>query len=307
MNKLRLKKINISIVVSVFCFSFFNSCNAAVLYLEPASGEYYKGDVFIVDARIDVEKECINTVEANLSFPQDILEVVDFSEGDSILSFWLKRPVAEQGKGLISFSGGIPAGYCGEIPGDPGRSNLLTRIIFRVKEDRAGSVELKFLDNSQVLLNDGFGTLTKLAVKSADFAINSGSSSAVKTEWQQEINKDAYPPEQFGIQIDRDASIFNNQYFIVFFTTDKQTGIAYYEIKEGEKDWKKGESPYLLEDQKLKSIIKVRAVDKAGNEAIAEYSPEITEKPFPRNIIFLIIILLILGVCYWLYKKKRKK
>ena len=307
MKNFKLKNFNILIAVFAFCFSVFDCCQAATLYLEPESGEYHKGDVFIIDARINTEKECINTVEANLNFPQDILEVVDFSEGDSILSFWIEKPVAEQSKGLIYFSGGIPAGYCGEIPGDPGRSNLLIRIIFRVKENSAGVAGLRFLENSQVLLNDGFGTQAKLSVKSANFNIISDSSSVIKSEWQQEIDKDIYPPEPFGIQIDRDIFIFNNQYFIIFSTVDKQTGIAYYEIKEAGKDWKKGESPYLLEDQTLKSIIKVRAVDKAGNEAIAEYAPEIIRKPFYLKMIFPIVIFLIIGICYWLYKNKIKK
>jgi hypothetical protein len=77
------------------------------------------------------------------------------------------------------------------------------------------------------------------------------------------------------------------------------SGIDHFEVKEGKKDFKKAESPYLLEDQELKSKILVKAVDKAGNEKIAEIIPP--AKPFPYWIIFVIIVCLV--IIYWIIKK----
>ena len=67
--------------------------------------------------------------------------------------------------------------------------------------------------------------------------------------------------------------------------------------------WKVGDSPYLLEDQSLKSIIKVRAIDKAGNERIVEIIPEIEPAPWWMTIIILAGI----GVISFLLKKITKK
>jgi hypothetical protein len=53
---------------------------ATVLYLEPSTGEYQLGETFIEEIRIDTEKECINAVGVDLSFSQDTLEAVDFSQ-----------------------------------------------------------------------------------------------------------------------------------------------------------------------------------------------------------------------------------
>ena len=94
-------------------------------------------------------------------------------------------------------------------------------------------------------------------------------------------------------------------HFLIFSTTDKQTGIDCYEIKEGEKDWKKEKSPYLLEDQTLRSIIKVRAVDKAGNERIIWIKPlKEAKEPLP----YWLIILISIGIISWLiYKIIRKR
>jgi hypothetical protein len=178
------------------------------------------------------------------------------------------------------------------------------RIFFKTK--REGTANLRFSKESQVLLNDGLGTPAKLTGKEAVFAVLPGISEVPKKEWQEELEKDNIPPESFEIEIHQDPSIFEGKYFIIFSTTDKQTGLDYFEVKEGEKDWKRAESPYLLEDQTLQSIIKVRAVDKAGNERIAEYIPpkKITWKDL---LPWIILILVGVGVIWWIIRKSKIK
>jgi hypothetical protein len=301
---------------SALIFAFYLllpfSVNAAVLYLEPSQGEYHQGDTFIVEARIDTEGECINTVKAIVGFPKEILEAKDFSTGNSILSLWLENPKIDQKEGLISFVGGIPGGFCGPLPGEPEKPNLLGRIIFRVvsRDVSRSLAQVAFRNDSQVLLNDGFGTPAKLILKGAVFTILPEKLEIPKEEWQEELAKDDIPPEPFEIKISQDPNIFGGKYFIVFSTTDKQTGIDHYEVAEQRRtlrqttlNWKRAESPYLLEDQSLKSIIKVKAVDKAGNERIAEYVPP--QKPFPWWII--IPILVGAGIGYWFYRKSKFK
>jgi len=307
----KIKVLYFLFVVFIFLFLGFNFCQAVVLYLEPSNGDYQPGDTFLTEIKIDTQ-ECINIVEANLSFSQDILDAINFSQGESILTIWIKPPTIDQSLGLISFIGGIPGGYCGKIPGDPGPSNLLGKIIFRIPEITVREVgeniaKVKFLESSQVLLNDMLGTKAKLTTQGAEFKILSEKSEIPKDEWQKELEKDNIPPEPFEIEIHQDSLIFEGKYFIIFSTTDKQTGIDYYEIREGKRDWKKVSSPYLLEDQSLKSKILVRAVDKAKNERIAEYAPPISKKPFLYPYWIFILILIGIGIWHWLYKKSKIK
>lgn len=288
--------------LSKFVFLFVLSCvlvpvgaEGAILYLEPSSGEYYREDVFIVEVRLDSEGEYINTTKVDLTFSQEVLEVKDFSKGNSILTLWIEEPSSSNQDGTISFIGGIPGGYLGE-------DGLLGKIVFKTKKEGRG--EIQFQEDSQVLLNDGFGTEAELKKQGAAFNILAEKLKAPKDEWLGELKKDNIPPELFEIETHQDPAIFQGEYFIIFSTTDKQTGIDYYEVKEGERDWKKTESPYLLEDQALQNIIKVKAVDKAGNERIAEYIPP-GYKPPKKLLPYLIIILVLIGagIIWWIIRR----
>jgi len=110
---------------------------------------------------------------------------------------------------------------------------------------------------------------------------------------------DTTPPEKFQPQI---TEIEGKQY-LIFMTKDKLSGIKYYEVQEGDKNFKKVSSPYLLEDQKLRmGIIKVKAVDKAGNQTIEEI-----ELPFKINygdIFVLLLALITVGIILWILKRR---
>jgi len=305
------EKFNLRIIFLLIVFFSFLSCNfckAAILYLEPSGGKLYQGDTFIVDLRIDSEDECINSIKGDLFFSQEVLEAVDFSQGNSTISIWLEQPIIDQKLGTISFTGGIPGGYCGQMPGDPVDNNLLGKVVIRVMNQRLSIASIGFLNTSQVYLNDGMGTLAKTKVKTAFFDVLKGFPDKSKDEWEQVKRDDTIQPEPFEIEIQKDPSIFKGKYFIIFSTTDKQTGIDHYEIREGLRIWKKVSSPYLLEDQGLSSIITVKAIDKAGNERIAQLPA--SRKGIPPELIYLILLIggiLTIGLVLRFLIKKRIK
>jgi len=118
---------------------------------------------------------------------------------------------------------------------------------------------------------------------------------------------DSTPPEDFKPEIGKDPAIFEGKYFLSFTTADKTSGIDFFEVKEGKRNFKRAESPYLLEDQELKSIIKVKAVDKAGNERIAEIIPPATPFPYGLIILILIIAVIILAAIWWIIKSRKRR
>jgi len=334
------KRINgIKIVIflfSVFGFSLFafHSSKAAILYLDHALGEYRPGEIFTVNLRIDNEGECLNAFEIYVKYPADTIKFVDFSDGDSFLTLWVERPKVDEENGIISFIAGIPGGYCGRLPGDIGPSNILGGIIFRVPGFQVTSgppadyARIEIMGISQALLSDGFGTPAKLSFQPTEFKITRDDAlPPITEEWYQRIQDDKTAPEPFLIELRRDPEIFGGKFFIIFSTTDKQTGIDRFEVMESDElernrktkkpaVWKRAESPYLLEDQKLLSFIKVKAVDKAGNERIVELPPQaavmkIAPIPRERGKIILASLFslggLIALVSAWRLKKRRGK
>lgn len=305
-------KFFISIVFISFGFVLLPTIvKAATIYFSPDSDNIRQDDVFIVEAKISSPKELINAAEATIKFDNDRLEVKELSTGGSIFSLWPKPPVFSNQDGKISFVGGAPGGFKGE-------DIRVLKIIFFAKND--GEAKLNFQDNTSLFLNDGSGTRISPWLRPIGLNILKHLPEiAPKDEWQSVIKGDNIPPEPFEAVISRNSVIFNNQYFVSFFAVDGQSGIAYYQIKEGGGDFTQAESPHLLKDQSLKNIIQVKAVDKAGNERIAK--PALLAPPAPasasvplsyRNVlvliaVFLVIILFIFFIAWKKFRQKIKK
>ena len=326
----KYKILNIVLLTLVFVW-LPTVVRAATLYFDPAESSYGPGESFPVDLKINVESSCVNTIEAQILFPSGYLQAIDFIFGDSIINLWIDKPSRENiddinKTGKLYLAGGTPGGYCGKIPGDPGESNTIARIIFKVpslivSDRNIEDVSITFGSSTRALLNDGFGTPDKLILGEAEINMLHTKSNATE-DWREVINSDKIPPEPFVIELQSNSNIYNGQYYIDFFTTDKQSGVEYYEILEKRPDeavgkrpirsvfdylfgykkeplnWKRGEIPYLLEDQSLKSVISVKAEDKAGNERVVEFVPPKSEQEKVAralNRFYTMLILMIAG------------
>ncbi len=279
--------------------TFPSFCKAVILYLEPSSGEFSLGDVFSVSILVDTEKENINVVNVDLNYSSDILTAKDFSQGNSILNLWVEKPEINKGVGKISFTGGIPGGF-------KGNKGFLGKVFFETKKE--GRAEVFFEDSSEILLNDGFGTKADLERKKATFNISAEVLRIPEDQLQKEIEKDNIPPEPFVVEINQSPSIFEGKYFITFNTTDKQTGVDHFEVKEGKRDWKIVSSPYLLENQNLGEEIKVKVVDKAGNERVESIKPRAVKPVIDwRLIVKIVLVILVIIIFYFIYRRLRKR
>lgn len=293
-------------IILILLFLFWAlKCQGAILYFEPSKGEYSKDDVFLVELKINTEKERINAAQIELIFPPEKLEVVEISQGSSIFTLWPEPPSFSNEKGKISFVGGVPLGFEGE--------GKIISIAFKVisSEKEISFAEINFSKDSQVLLNDGRGTKTKFQGQKSIFTLLSKRKGVPKNEWEEKLKEDKIPPEPFQIILGKEPLIFEGKYFIAFHTIDLQTGIDHYEVKEGKRPWEIAQSPYLLKDQTLSSKILVKAVDKAGNERIAELLPPFPKKPFYKRIqfwliLFVLILAAIIIIVYFTQKRKKK-
>jgi hypothetical protein len=302
---------------------------AATLYLDPASATLARGDAEVLAVRLDTDEaqdECINAVEGVLSLEGPIA-AVDVSLGNSIFSIWVEPPTISQNGKQVTFAGGIPNGYCGRIAGDPRLTNTLFEIIART--DAIASVDgssvpaqVSFTEQTIAYLNDGFGTPAELQVFPQELTVLPQLSADVQDPWKERVRADTTDPQEFSIALDQ----IRNRYFITFNTTDKQTGIDRYEVMEeplsnfstftwgsASAPWIETRSPYELDDQTLNSVIRVKAIDKAGNEYIATFVPDEALRTVPVTQVLLVallsfsVLVLLFGLVRFYKRKQRER
>ncbi len=141
--------LRLSFFVLLLVGFFPRSIFAATLFISPSSSSVTSGNIFTVNVIVNTEGQSINTSDAIIQFPTDILQVVSVSKGSSIFSLWVEDPNFSNTTGQISFNGGIAN------PGYLGNYGQLVSITFQAK--KAGSASILFSDSS-VRANDGLGT-----------------------------------------------------------------------------------------------------------------------------------------------------
>jgi hypothetical protein len=290
----------LSFCILIFVFCIKGIVSAAELNLISHTQEINVGQQFQVNVILNTEGEQINAIEGKIIFPRDLLELKKINDGNSIINFWIEKPKSAP-EGQIVFSGIVPGGY-------NDNQGLILSIKFLAKKEGSGLIEIQ---NAKTLLNDGKGTEAKLKISNFQFSI---SKEVLTTQPSVPEIKDLEPPENFKPEIASDPTIFNGKWFLVFATQDKGSGIDHYEVLESRnqkienRNWRTVESPYLLKDQKLKSFIYVKAIDKAGNERIATLTPRYPLKWYEKweNWIIIIIVTFILYLLWKAIKSKIK-
>ena len=319
------------VIVGLFSLGM-SSAHAAALYIDPAFSSLNRADGIKLAVRLDVDEEtqeCVNAVDAVITYTDNI-SPEDISIGDSIFNVWVESPVINKEERTITFAGGLPNGYCGRVIGDPRLTNTLVELIFRSPgfavggADESSVARVTFQSETTAYLNDGLGTKAQLSLYGAQIDLNKTAGSEVLDPWGDEVSEDIFPPRQFSIDIERIPPEYG-KYFATFNSSDKETGIDHYEIIEepisqlgsfkwGRADapWITTRSPYQLRDQSLNSVIRVKAVDKAGNEYIATVIPGDDKRSTPIGYFIIgigsiIILLLLIGIALTMWRARKQK
>jgi hypothetical protein len=304
---------------------------AALLYFDPDSVPVYRGDSATIALRLMTDEgECVNTVSGVIRYDESV-RAVDVSRGRSILNIWVEEPVINEAERTISFAGGIPGGYCGRVPGDPSLTNVLLEVVFRSPGLQigggaaAGSSRVWVDETTQVLLHDGLATPAPVRTQEGYLELLAAPNAVPSDAWRDEVLADDEMPADFSITLTQDESAFSGQYFIVFNSNDKQSGIDHYEVMEepfadfasfkwGRADapWRIATSPYVLTDQTLNSTIHVRAIDKAGNERLVHLVPDTALRGMSQTLFTLLLagaaLLALLGAiaAYLVWKRRQR-
>lgn len=296
MNKLSLK-ISAILFFTLACTTW---AQAAGFSWSVNSVSSKPGELFEVGLMFTGGGEKVNALSGQVVYDQDILTLQEIREVDSIISFWLERPVVG-GAGVASFSGIIPGGFDGVI--SPYRANTspgrVLNLVFSAKKEGQTEIKLKL---PEAFLNSPGGDQVKLDTANSvrvEISNNLDNNAPVLS-----LQRDLDPPENFIPQVGQDKNIFNNQYFLAFSTRDTGSGVKSYQVQEhsgarpDKGEWMDTNSPHLLLNQKLDKYISVRVTDNVGNERIVTLSPQVGVSGYDYQNVWLIIILLCI---VWLF------
>ncbi len=288
----------ILLVTLSMLFLGHKQANAATIYFQSDQKFPVLANAeFEVTVFINSSEELINAVEGELVFDDEHLELVGIRDGSSVVTSWIERPKANGSS--VKFSGIMVGGFGGTInPLD--QTYLDGKLFSAIFTTKSISTSELYLTTGQAYFNDGLGT--KAPTLLYPFRVISSETGEVGTNFASDIER----PLVFYPQISSNQYIFDGKYFLIFSTTDKESGISRFEVKEGNSDWKVAESPYLLEDQSMRSLVRVKAIDNAGNVRIAQIH---SEQFFPVSILVipLLIVTAIFAFVIFFVPRKFKK
>lgn len=263
---------------------------AEIFIHSPASGLYAQDNV-LVEVRLKTKGQALNTIEGlvGLQVATGQLYVRDINLGGSDVSLWPNRPSVtfyDQGAS-ISFVGGVPGGFTKD-------DNLLFTIVLTATEP--GAVVIAPV-SVVAYAHDGQGTPVTVDMTESTITVLPERVEP-RDEWRELIMADTEPPLPFTITLGQDPSVFDGQKFVTFHTTDAQSGIDYYEVKEGDFGPVRTGTTYVLQNQLRPVPISVWAYDKAGNVQLAEWHPSRSVSfVLTRNLTLFLLLVIIAISC----------
>ncbi|MDB5188211.1 MAG: hypothetical protein JWO50_731 [Candidatus Kaiserbacteria bacterium] len=246
------------------------------------------GQKFTAEVHIATDNDAINAIEGSLSIPQNV-SVDSVTTGGSVMTLWPDTPHFVVNTHTIDFLGGVQTGIAAHQD----------KILFSFTAHVAASGNITLSANKVVAYSDN-GSGTPVAVQPFTQSISIESSTTATSS----VLSDTTPPEFVTVEVGRDPSLFNNQYFLTFFAQDSGSGIAYYEVQEGSNEYVRADRYYVLLDQTRMSELRVRATDVAGNSVVKIiYSPQSSTQ---FVLIGGVILILLVIVFIWLQYRRKK-
>ncbi|MES2216458.1 MAG: cohesin domain-containing protein [Patescibacteria group bacterium] len=132
------------------------------IFFTPQTATFIEGSTFEVPVYVNTKGSSINTIEMYLSFDPSRLSIIEPSAGKSIIGLWLEAPSYDNTKGRVKIVGSIANGITTS-------SGLILSMKF--KAINTGKTEIRVLDTSRILSNDGVGTPVAFDANRATYSI----------------------------------------------------------------------------------------------------------------------------------------
>lgn len=253
--------LNIFIVSLVLFISMSGRVDAISSSFSSPVDKVLNKEQFYVDLLINGEGKDINGIEGQIEFNNEELSFIRAEDGKSVVDYWVEKPFLKN-DGILYFVGVIKTGFNGVV--DPYNNTniklpgLVLRLVFEGKKESASSlIKTNFL---YVTLHDGLGTTVNMESISKIILINKIENPII----YKNTNTDEEVGPLLEVEVVKDPYLYDDKYTLVFNVKDNESGVDNVSIKEGDRDWRKIENPYLLEDQNRSSTIYIQATNLNG-------------------------------------------
>jgi hypothetical protein len=145
--------------------------NAATIYTGSAYESVRAGESFVIDWMIDTAGEELNAVDLRIAYSDTTLKPVELSDGNSVISVWLKPP-ALQTNGTIELTGGVPNGFMSK------NAHIVRTTFLAVKE---GTAKIQILADSKLYRNDGTGSEALIKFSPLTFEVAAASAETISS------------------------------------------------------------------------------------------------------------------------------
>ncbi|MDP2702661.1 MAG: cohesin domain-containing protein, partial [Candidatus Rokubacteria bacterium] len=177
--KHRIRSWLLGVILALPLFAPFAAyADSATLYLSPASGSVSKGSILTISVRENSGNEPVNSVQANLSYPANLLDFVSISSS----SAWGVVAQNSGGGGSVQIArGALPA-----VSGD----QLVASVRFKAKTD-SGTASINFASGSAVVSANS-NTDVKSGERGGNYTLKAPAPAASAPA---EAPKDTIPPK----------------------------------------------------------------------------------------------------------------
>lgn len=246
----------------------------------------------------------INTVQATVIIPKESFSIQTYWLEQSIVPLWVEEPTVTETDTAYYVS------FTGLIPGGTTASGEILTLILKAS-DPIERTTLRLLD-PEVYRNTRTAEGVSLGDQYLFVRITPYDAGIVPQ--QDIVIEDTVPPEDFFPIVGKSQTVFDGDYFVMFQTLDRQTGVAFYDVLESpyfytteelsenndKLYWRQATNPMRLQDQTLESYVYVRAHDRAGNSRTVIIPPTVFVEKTPWSRILglgcLVVTLFALAV-----------
>ena len=242
----------------------------------------------VVRVLVDSEGESVNAFEGTVRIAGARAGAVTFD--DTSVPYWIVRPAPED----LRFAGMVPGGYTGKE----------ARLFSIELDGEPGSRATVSLADVSVLRNDGLGSAATVRAEPLQATLSSSASLQPR---------DSELPEFVEVVVTRDPAIFDGDWFVAFSARDAGSGVARVQVAEARPGmvgndlaWRDAVSPYRLSDQARGSVVWLRAVDEAGNEAVTSVPLERSASAAGTVVLALAVALVLIAIAWAIIRMIRR-